>query len=64
MLGVSRQLVERIIQFGQMQSTKKLGSLHKLIRASDVLVLDEIRRARHAVVDNLIGGLLDHDAVY
>lgn len=64
MLGVSRQLVDRMIKDGQLSSTTKPGSSHKLIRVSDVLALDETRRVRHAAVDDLIGGLLDDGDEY
>lgn len=64
MLGVSRQLVDRMIRDEQLPSTTKPGSAHKLVRVSDVLALDEKRRARHAAVDDLVNGLLEDGDEY
>ena len=64
MLGVSRQLVDRMISDGQIPATTKPGSTHKLVRVSDILELDEQRRKRHSAVDDLVAGLLDDGEEY
>jgi hypothetical protein len=64
MLGVSRQLVDRMIRDHQLPATTKPGSRHKLIRVSDVVALDAQRKKRHAAVDDLVSGLLEDGDEY
>lgn len=64
MLGVSRQLVDRMIKDGRLASTTKPGSAHKLVRVSDVVQLDQERSRRNSAVDELVAGLLDDGDEY
>ena len=64
MLGVSRQLVDRMIKDGQLPATTKPGSAHRLVSVEDVRALAARRERGHAAVDDLIGGLLADGAEY
>lgn len=64
MLGVSRQLVDRMIKDGQLPATTKPGSAHQLVAVEDVRALAARRERAHAAVDDLIGGLLADGAEY
>ncbi len=64
MLGVSRQLVDRMIKDGQLPSTTKPGSAHQLVAVEDVRAMAARCERAHAAVDDLIGGLLDDGAEY
>ena len=64
MLGVSRQLVDRMIKDGQLPATTKPGSAHQLVSVEDVRALAARRERGHAAIDDLIGGLLADGAEY
>ena len=64
MLGVSRQLVDRMIKDGQLPATTKPGSAHQLVAVEDVRALAARRAHAHASVDDLISGLLANGAEY
>ena len=64
MLGVSRQLVDRMIRDNQLPATTKPGSRHKLVRVADVAALDEERRRRNKAVDELVNDMLEDGEEY
>lgn len=64
MLGVSRQLVDRMIKDGQLPATTKPGSAHQLVAVEDVRALAARREHAHAAVDDLIGGMVADGAEY
>jgi predicted DNA-binding transcriptional regulator AlpA len=64
MLGVSRQLVDRMIKDGQLPATTKPGSAHQLVSVEDIRTLAARREQAHSAVDDLVGGLLADGAEY
>ena len=64
MLGVSRQLVDRMIKDGQLPATTKPGSAHQLVSVEDVRALAARRVRGHAAVDDLLSGLLTDGAAH
>lgn len=59
MLGVSRKLVEKLMDNGRLPYTTKPLSTHRLIRTEDVKRVRREQEARRAGVDEIIDALSD-----
>lgn len=64
MLGVSGQLVDRMIKDGQLPATTEPNFAHQVVAVEDVRALAALREQAHSAVGDLIGSILSDGAEY